>query len=108
MRRKVIAIIGTLAFIVAIMSVAFAADGNARKGKFLYRKNCRTCHNAEGKAPDLSPNSKTQAEWKAVFADPAAIPCHDKWEGVADGDVTDIFTYLHDYAKDSPTPAKCS
>ena len=37
-----------------------------------------------------------------------SLPCVKQWPAVSDEDRTDIFTYLHDYAKDSPTPAKCS
>jgi len=107
MRSKMISILTALVVIMTITSLAFAwGDGNGRKGKFLYRKHCRTCHGAS--ASDLSPADKTQAEWKAMFEDINAIPCHSDWPEMPESDVNDIFTYLHDYAKDSPSPAKCS
>jgi cytochrome c5 len=96
------------AFVLALtaVSLAFAAEGNARKGKYTYRQKCRTCHGVN--ASDLSPSSKTQAEWKKIFAKPEAIKCYKDWKGVSPEDRADIFAYLHDFAKDSPSPAKCN
>jgi len=106
MSRKLTIIVASLLITVFAVSMAFAmGGGNARKGKFLYRKHCRSCH---GKAAsDLSPASKTQAEWKAMFGDRGNIPCAKDWT-IIEKDINDIFTYLHDYASDSPSPAKCS
>jgi cytochrome c5 len=98
-------IFAALILALAVAGMAFA-EGNARKGKYLYRQNCRSCHGQ--KASDLSPNSKTQAEWKKIFAKWEGIKCAKEWKGVSAEDRNDIFTYLHDYAKDSPSPAKCN
>jgi mono/diheme cytochrome c family protein len=106
MSRKLTTIIATLLITVFAVSMAFAmGGGNARKGKFLYRKNCRSCHG--NSASDLSPASKTQAEWTATFADKSKIKCSSDWT-ISEKDLNDIFSYLHDYASDSPSPAKCS
>ena len=106
MSRKLTTIAAALLITVFAVSMAFAmGGGNARKGKFLYRKNCRSCHGQT--ASDLSPSSKTQAEWTAMFSDTSKIKCSPEWT-VDEKDLNDIFSYLHDYAKDSPSPAKCS
>jgi mono/diheme cytochrome c family protein len=106
MKSKLILAVATALITVFAVSMAFAmGGGNARKGKFLYRKNCRTCHGSS--ASDLSPADKTQAEWTALFSDKGKIKCSPDWT-VNEKDLNDIFTYLHDYAKDSPSPAKCS
>lgn len=105
MTRKLATLIVIAALTLAAVSMAFA-EGNARKGKYLYRKNCRSCHGVN--ASDLSPSSKTQAEWKKVMGSWQSLPCVKQWPAATDEDRIDIFTYLHDYAKDSPTPAKCS
>lgn len=107
MNRTVVSIFAALVLVIVAAAVATAESGNARKGKYLYRKSCRTCHGVS--ASDLSPMSKTQAEWTKVFVKPEAMPCNKDWKASVSGqDMTDIFAYLHDYAKDSPTPAKCS
>jgi len=105
--RKIMYIVAAALITVFTVTAAFAmGGGNARKGKFLYRKNCRSCHSGE-QAKDLSPADMTQAEWTATFADTAKIKCSSDWT-INEKDLNDIFTYLHDYAKDSPSPAKCS
>jgi len=107
MHRKLILSVATALITIFAVSMAFAmGGGNARKGKFLYRKNCRSCHNGST-AADLSPADKTQAEWTATFSDMGKIKCSDDWT-INEKDINDIFSYLHDYAKDSPSPAKCS
>ncbi len=92
------------------ISVASEA-GNARKGRFLFRQNCRPCHmeNPIGAQPAhyLGPDAKTQAEWKEVFEGYTNLPCAGEWEQLSDQDRLDIFQYVYDGAKDSPTPAKC-
>lgn len=88
-----------------VCSIGFALEGNTRKGKFLYRKNCRTCHGVS--ASDLSPLSKTQAEWKTFAEAYVDIPCSKDWSELGEADRKDIFAYLYSFAKDSPTPAKC-
>ncbi|BDQ34551.1 c-type cytochrome [Pseudodesulfovibrio portus] len=107
MNRKLTVAVATALITIFAVSMAFAmGGGNARKGKFLYRKNCRSCHNGTD-APDLSPADRTQAQWTATFADTGKIKCSGDWT-VNEKDLNDIFTYLHDFAKDSPSPAKCS
>ena len=99
-------IFAALVLVLAAVSMAFAAEGNARKGKFTYRQKCRSCHGTS--ASDLSPSSKTQADWKKTFAKPEGLKCYKEWKGVTPEERADIFAYLHDYAKDSPSPAKCN
>lgn len=109
--KRTTSIAATVAVLLALGSgLAFAADalgGNARKGKYLYRKNCRTCHGVN--ASDLSPASKTQAEWKKLYEGMDKLACRDKWPAdMTAEDMKDTFSYLYDYAKDSPSPAKCN
>ena len=106
MQRRIITGIVVALFLTTAFSMAFADGGNARKGKYLFRKHCRSCHGAS--AGDLSPSSKLQKEWRALKADTSSIPCKADWEGLSDSDLNDIFTYMIDFAKDSPSPAKCS
>ena len=108
MQRKLFVIFAVVLIIVSTVSVALAlGGGNGRKGKFLYRKHCyQACH--KDKADELSPATYTQAEWAAHFKDTAKISCYAQWPDISDADLNDITTYLHDGAKDSPSPAKCS
>jgi mono/diheme cytochrome c family protein len=109
MSRRIIASLLAVLFVASVfgMAVASKPEGNFRKGKYLYRKNCRTCHDGS-QAKDLSPADKVQAKWVELYNNTGQIPCSDEWGGMSEQDLTDIFTYMHDFAKDSPTPAKCS
>jgi mono/diheme cytochrome c family protein len=97
-------------YIIGAFSLAFAlGDGNHRKGKYLFRKHCRECHIEEGKAKVLEPLTFTMEEWTKKFQPEAwkEYACADEWAKLSEEDINDIYTYLHKFAKDSPTPAKC-
>lgn len=110
MSRNLITGLVVALLLVSLAGLAFAESpgGNFRKGKYLFRKNCRSCHVEGGQAASLSPADQTQAEWKEVFANWETVPCADEWKGMSDADRLDIFTYMYDFAKDSPSPAKCN
>ena len=108
MFRKVGAILIVLFFLLAAIGIVMAADkGNARKGKYLFRKNCRTCHVDGGSAKALSPIDKTQAQWDEVFAQLGSLKCSQEWAKLSEKDKTDIYAHLWGHAFDSPSPAKC-
>lgn len=104
--------IGSIMLVVVFLTtaaslVAAAGKGNARKGKYLYRKNCRTCHNESGSAKSLSPIDKTQAQWDEVFNKIDKLQCSAEWVKLSEKDQTDMYAYLWGHAFDSPSPAKC-
>lgn len=108
MSKRIVAAILAFCFVMASFGLALALDGkgNFRKGKYLFRKNCRACHAPGKSAKELSPISLTQAQWKAAFTK-NTFPCKAKWPKLSDKDLNDIYTYMYKHAKDSPTPAKC-
>ena len=108
MFKKIAAILIIMIFLLAVIGMVMAADkGNARKGKYLFRKNCRTCHIEGGSAKELSPISKTQAEWQEVFASYKQLKCVATWDKLSDKDRSDMYAHLWGHAFDSPSPAKC-
>jgi cytochrome c2 len=101
----------TIALIVFTVSSGFSLSddlGNPRKGKYLYRKNCLSCHKY-GTKNQLGPNSKTMEEWKAAFQHYKidSYSCKSHWEKLSDDDLLDIFTHMYSHASDSPQPASC-
>ncbi len=94
-------------FVVVGTGLAEQKKGNEKKGKYLYRKNCRTCHIDGGSAMVLSPNTKTQAQWDRAFQKRERLKCADEWDKLSDKDIEDILSYLYNHAFDSPTPATC-
>ena len=106
-------IITALIFLFSTVGVTMALDkGNKRKGKYTYRKVYKACMErgeVDSEKPPVSPDEKTQAQWISIFEkkDFEDFGCQQEWEALSDTDLSDIYTYLHDHAADSPTPAKC-
>jgi mono/diheme cytochrome c family protein len=94
--------------LLTVVGLVLAEDtGNARKGKYLFRKNCRTCHGEGGSGKELSPISKTQAQWEAVFKSIDELQCSAEWQKLSETDLADMHAHLWGHAYDSPSPAKC-
>ncbi len=108
-RKSIFASISGLLLLGVLAAPTWAAEGNARKGKHLFRNSCRQCHQEDGEATPLGPDSKTQAQWERAFRPEnyQQYQCKDTWAEMPQEDLEDIFTYLHKHAFDSPSPAKC-
>jgi hypothetical protein len=108
MKKRRVPFLIIFILLIGSLGMSLAQDnGNARKGKFLFRKNCRTCHVAGGSAKELGPNSKTQAQWDEVFKNIDQLKCKDQWAGLSGKDKTDMYAQLWGHAFDSPSPEKC-
>ena len=110
MGKKLVLVLLAAVFLFTTFGLAFAEEkGNPRKGKFLFRKSCRDCHKEGAEGKELSPSSKTMDQWKAAFAKEKidTYKCKEEFAKLNEKDVNDIYTYLHKYAADSPSPAKC-
>ena len=113
MTKKVLLMLTAFAFMFGTVNLGLALDkGNKRKGKYSYRKVYKACFErgaVESKTPPISPADKTQSEWTSLFEskDFNEFGCQDEWGQLSDTELTDIYTYMHEHAADSPTPAKC-
>ena len=109
MFKKTAGVLIVLVLICSFIGLALAeGTGNPRKGKYLFRKNCRSCHGADGPATELSPVTKTQAQWEAVFQASDQLQCTAEWQKLSEKDLGDVYAYLWGHAYDSPSPAKCN
>jgi cytochrome c5 len=94
MRRFVSIFIVTIFLFAGVgLSLAGPEKGNARKGKYTFRKNCRTCHVEGGSAKALKGIDK--------------LACKAEWAKISEADQTDIYAHLWGHAFDSPAPEKC-
>ena len=113
MLKKLVLTLTAMMFVFTTAGIGLAGGkGNARKGKYTYRnvyKSCNKRGEIDSPKPLLSPDTKTQAQWKRTFEkkDFAQFKCSEEWSKLSDDDLNDIFAYLHDHAADSPSPAKC-
>ena len=104
--NKLLKIVSMFAVIALVATSIMAAEGgNPRKGKHLYKKTCKTCHGPDGDGGELTPMSKTQAQWDRFFKkgkhDAAA------WGDLSEKDLKDVQQFLYDHAADSPQPQTC-
>lgn len=94
----------TLATIIATSAMA-ADGGNPRKGKHLFKKNCKTCHASGAEGGEITPMSKTQAQWDRFFDKKKHNG--EAWNDFPEQDLKDIQQFLFDHAADSPQPQTC-
>ena len=86
--------------------------GNKRKGKYIYRKVYKACHQrgeVDSPKPPVNPDAHTMAEWEQLYTNRTLdeFGCQEEWSNLSEAEIKDIFTYLYSHASDSPTPAKC-
>ncbi len=102
------ALLTALALVLAL-PLSAEEKGSDTKGKFYFKKTCKTCHVKGGSAAELTPLSKTQAQWKKFFdgakhgkSGEALSPKFGTPENIRD-----IKTFLVNHASDSPQPETC-
>ncbi len=105
------AIRGLIAFVVAalVSSLAIAAapaKGNEGKGRYFFRQTCKDCHTKGAKGGEVTPLTKTTAQWKSYFV-------KGKHNGQTLASVMpaeklrDVETFLVMHAADSLQPETC-
>jgi cytochrome c5 len=93
--------------IFAATAVLAATGGNPKKGKYLYKKECKACHDAGGEGGKLTPLSKTQAQWDRFFEKDKHKAKPEAFKKFSDQDLKDIQQFLFDHAADSDQPETC-
>jgi cytochrome c5 len=94
--------------VLAAVSVSLLAEGSDTKGKYFFKKSCKSCHASGGVGKEVTPLVKTQAQWKAYFAAGKHNKGTEPLSKVAKPDqVKDIQTFLTAHASDSPQPMTC-
>jgi cytochrome c5 len=104
-----IVLAGLVAFAVLVSDAA--AGPNPNKGRTLFRSTCKSCHVKNGDAKDLSPLTKTQAQWTRVFKSGISpmVPRVQAKTGTAltPADLADMQLFLVSHAADSDQPETC-
>jgi cytochrome c5 len=110
MLTRLAAVAGVLSLAVFVTSAA-GAGANPNRGKTLFKSTCKSCHVKDGDAKDLTPLSKTQAQWTRVFKsniDPMVKRVQTKTgKALAAADLADIQLFLVSHAADSDQPETC-
>jgi len=101
--KKIVFILLLFAF--TVTSALAVEGGNPKKGKYLFKKNCKTCHTEGAEGGAVTPLSKTMAQWDKFFSDnkhPEGV-----WNEFSEKDLLDINQFLFDHAVDSAQPETC-
>ncbi len=109
MRIRALAVIVTFGL---LAGVALAGAVNPNHGKTLFRSTCKSCHMKDAGAKDLTPLSKTQAQWTRAFKAPVMQTMLKRVETktgkpLSTTDVADIQAFLVAHAVDSDQPETC-
>jgi cytochrome c5 len=90
---------------------AATAGPNPNRGKTLFRTTCKSCHVKDGGAKDLTPLSKTQAQWERAFktnVDKILAQVQTKTgKALTAADLADMQLFLVSHAADSDQPETC-
>lgn len=85
-----------------------AAGGSETKGKYYFKKTCKPCHKKDSDGGEVSPLSKTTAQWEGYFSSGTHDSGKAKLTEILDeGKLLHVATYLEAHASDSPQPETC-
>ena len=114
MNRKLQLVVSTLTAVVlaGLLSVAAvdasAPKGNDGKGRYYFRQTCKECHTKGAKGGEITPLTKTQAQWRSYFLKGKhAGGSETLIKVMADTELLDVQTYLVNHAADSLQPETC-
>ena len=97
--------------LIMAFSSAMSADakkGNQAKGKYYFRQTCKTCHSKGQPGGEVTPMSKTMAQWKKYFDAAKHNKGSEALTKVMPADqITDVAYYLVEHAADSLQPETC-
>jgi|SRR5579864_167836 mono/diheme cytochrome c family protein len=112
--RKLQLVISSLTAVVlaGLLSVAAmdasAPKGNDGKGRYYFRQTCKECHTKGAKGGEITPLTKTQAQWRSYFLKAKHAGGSEALIKVmADTQLLDVQTYLVNHAADSLQPETC-
>jgi len=84
-----------------------AAKGSETKGRAFYRQICKDCHTKGAKGGEVSPLTKTQAQWRTYFQKGKHGGSETLGKYLNETQMLDVQAFLINHAADSPQPETC-
>jgi mono/diheme cytochrome c family protein len=85
-----------------------AEKGNQAKGRYYFRQTCKTCHTKGAPGGEITPMSKTMAQWKNYFAAAKHSKGSEPLTKVLPPEqIRDVNAYVVEHAADSLQPETC-
>src|SRR5260370_5258401 len=95
----------------AMASLAATSDpikGNEGKGRYYFRQTCKDCHTKGAKGGEVTPLTKTQAQWRTYFLKGKHAGGTEPLSKImSDAQLLDVQTLLVNHAADSLHPEAC-
>jgi mono/diheme cytochrome c family protein len=92
----------------ATLGAANPPKGSETKGRTYYRQLCKDCHTKGAKGGEVSPLTKTQAQWRMYLQKGKhAGGVEPLTKFMDDAKLLDVQTFLINHAADSPQPETC-
>ena len=89
-------------------TVGGQSKGNEGKGKYYFKQTCKDCHTKGAKAGEVSPLTKTMAQWHTYFAKAKHAGGTEPLTKFMTADqLHDVETFLFNHAADSLQPETC-
>ena len=91
-----------------LSTVSAGQKGNETKGKFYFKQTCKPCHVKGEKGGEITPLTKTQAQWESYFAKGKHLKGTEPLtKYMTPEQLNDALTFLYNHAVDSPQPETC-
>ncbi len=84
-----------------------AAKGSEGKGRYYFRQTCKDCHTKGAKGGEVTPLTKTMAQWSSYFVKGRHTSAEPLAKLMNEQQLLDIQTFLVKHAADSLQPETC-
>jgi mono/diheme cytochrome c family protein len=108
--KIVMIFLGLIIYSGLVLPLAMSAGSkpSETKGRYYFRQNCKTCHTKGAVGGEITPLTRTQAQWKLYFTTAKHNRRSEPLSKVmSDDQVRDVAAYLDAHAADSPQPETC-
>ena len=109
--KPIMLLLSVAAFFMAFtFSAAISGEkkGNQAKGRYYFRQTCKTCHTKGNAGGEVTPLSKTMAQWESYFnADKHNKRTEPITKVIPADQINDVHAYLVAHAADSLQPETC-
>ncbi|WP_110455794.1 c-type cytochrome [Shewanella algidipiscicola] len=108
MMKNIVKITTCIMLTFSLGAQVYAVEGgNPKKGKHLYKKECKACHSKGDSGGEITPMSKTMSQWDRFFKNDQHKVKPEVFEQLSEKERLDIQQFLYDHAADSDQPQTC-
>ena len=104
--KRVCTLILSLLLAVSMLTPSLAS-ANSREGKQVFREKCYSCHKAGAEGGQISPDSKTQRQWRRFFKRDQHRDLPKIWESLSREEKSNLWFFIYENALDADKPATC-